>query len=133
LGHHPIWPVNGYTTPQQWVVPPSQGGEAWDIMREHRVRLYACSHIIAFDVQLHDGVAQMCSGGAGTEYGPNAAMPGQAEDPHFVLIGGLSGNLIEINRMGCGDQPPESWRLIRQGVGWEPDLGAQLPLIGAPP
>jgi hypothetical protein len=133
LGHHPIWPVNGYTTPQQWVVPAPQGQEAWDVMRAHGVRLYACSHIIAFDVQLRDGIVQLCTGGAGTEYGPNAAMPAPTEGLHFVLVEGLSGDIIGISRISCGGQPPETWRLIRHGARWEPDLGPQYALASPPP
>jgi hypothetical protein len=69
IGHHLIWPVNGFGNDlSPWNIPADEGERAWNIMRAKGISLYACSHIIAFDVQLHDGLAQLCTGGAGTEY-----------------------------------------------------------------
>src|ERR1019366_3088061 len=41
-------------------------------------------HVIAFDVQVHDGVLQITTGGAGTVFGPGGFMPGQTEYLHVV-------------------------------------------------
>src|SRR5215475_6000394 len=53
-------------------------------MRRFGVQAYLCSHIIAFDFQIRDGIVQLCTGGAGTAYGPGGAMPGETEYLHFV-------------------------------------------------
>ncbi|AGS24546.1 metallophosphoesterase family protein [Rhizobium etli] len=118
VGHHPIWPVNGYDRAPQWVAPADEGEEAWRIMRKHDVRLYVCSHIIAFDVQLKEGLAQICTGGAGTKYGPQSAMPGQVEGPHLVLASGLGSHRMVIERIGVAPTMREVWQLTREADGW---------------
>lgn len=55
----------------------------WSVLVRHRVLAYLCSHIIAFDAQVHQGIPQICSGGAGTNYGPGGFM-GEGEYHHFV-------------------------------------------------
>ena len=52
-------------------------------MHRDRVLAYLCSHVIAFDVQEHNDVLQICSGGAGTSCGPGGFM-GEGEYHHFV-------------------------------------------------
>ncbi|UWU19469.1 hypothetical protein N2599_37140 (plasmid) [Rhizobium sullae] len=118
VGHHPIWPINGYDRAPQWIVPADEGQKAWRIMQENNVRLYACSHIIAFDVQLKGGLAQVCTGGAGTKYGAQAAMPGQVEGPHLVLASGLGSDRMCIERIGVAPTEREVWRLTREADGW---------------
>ena len=66
VGHHPVHPVNGYAGSYQREIGPEHAGEFWDILVEHRVLAYVCSHILAFDVQVHRGVLQINSAGAGT-------------------------------------------------------------------
>ncbi|AGS25227.1 metallophosphoesterase family protein [Rhizobium etli] len=118
VGHHPIWPINGYDRAPQWVVPADEGEKAWRIMQENNVRLYVCSHIIAFDVQLKRGLAQVCTGGAGTKYGAHSAMPGQAEAPHLVLASGLGSTRMRIERIGMAPAVREVWALTREVNGW---------------
>jgi len=84
LGHHPIHAVNGYDEHPNWRIPPEAGSEAWSLMRRFGVQAYLCSHIIAFDFQIRDGIVQLCTGGAGTAYGPGGTMPGETEYLHFV-------------------------------------------------
>ncbi|MBI2191455.1 MAG: metallophosphoesterase [Planctomycetes bacterium] len=84
LGHHPLWPVNGYDEYPLWRVVPGQAMPFWDVLVRHGVLAYLCSHIIAFDVQAHRGVLQVATGGAGTLYGPGGFMPGPIEYLHTV-------------------------------------------------
>jgi hypothetical protein len=84
FGHHPIHPVNGYTRHPMWCLPPTARAEAWALFREYRVRAYICSHILAFDFQVHDDIIKLCSGGGGTSYGPGGLMPGTTEYHHFI-------------------------------------------------
>lgn len=84
FGHYPAFPVNGYTRYPLWRIVPDQARAFWAVLVRHGVCAYLCSHIIAFDVQVHDGVLQVCSGGAGTNFGPGGFMPGPAEYLHAV-------------------------------------------------
>ena len=84
LGHHPVFPVNGYDETPLWCIEPGQGRAFWEVLVRHGVLAYLCSHIIAFDAQVHEGVLQVTTGGAGTGYGPNGFMPGPVEYHHAV-------------------------------------------------
>lgn len=70
FGHHPAHAVNGYDQWPLWRMPPQHASEFWEILARYGVHCYWCSHIIAFDVQRHQGILQITSGGAGTRYGP---------------------------------------------------------------
>jgi len=129
LGHHPIWPVNGYDRAPLWVVPQAEGHRAWELMVKNGVILYACSHIIAFDVQLHHGMIQMCTGGAGTEYGPAGAMPGQVEGLHVVLVYGLGTKTLTIQQVSTRGGTDERWRLERTSCGWGPIYRSSLDYV----
>ncbi|MFC3227832.1 metallophosphoesterase family protein [Marinibaculum pumilum] len=85
-GHHPMLPVNGYRRFPMWRVAPDAAEQALAMMRKAGVAAYLCSHVIAFDLQVADGLLQICTGGAGTLYGPGGAMPGVVEDAHLVLL-----------------------------------------------
>ena len=73
-GHHPVFPVNGYDERPLWTINEAQGEAFWKVLVKHRVLAYLCSHIIAYDVQEHEGIVQICTGGAGTEFGPGGFM-----------------------------------------------------------
>jgi len=80
VGHHPVFPVNGFAGRQQRQIAPEQAQAFWRILVEHDVVAYLCSHILAFDVQVHDGVLQLLSAGAGTAH----RMPAESEYLHCV-------------------------------------------------
>jgi hypothetical protein len=82
-GHHPVFSVNGYDERPKWCIVQEEADAFWSVLVRHRALAYLCSHIIAFDVQEHDGVLQICSGGAGTNFGPGGFM-GEGEYHHFV-------------------------------------------------
>jgi hypothetical protein len=85
-GHFPIHAVNGYDRYPHWRVVPQEGEAFWKVLVRHGVIAYLCSHIIAFDVQVHEGVLQITSGGAGTVFGPGGFMPGCTEYLHAVQM-----------------------------------------------
>ena len=94
FGHYPVLPVNGYTQYPLWRVPPDSGDVLWRLLVEHRVKAYICSHVIAYDVRVRDGVLQICSAGAGTRYGPTADfMRGTSEFFHFLICELSEGSL----------------------------------------
>ena len=68
FGHHPVWTVNGYFSDYQRNIEHDNGQTFWRILVEHDVTAYVCSHILAFDVQVHEGVLQICTAGSGTAH-----------------------------------------------------------------
>jgi len=80
LGHHPVHPVNGFSGPYQREIAPQDGRAFWQVLVRHRVLAYLCSHILAFDVQVHEGVLQILTAGAGTAH----RMPEEIEYLHCV-------------------------------------------------
>jgi hypothetical protein len=80
LGHHPVHPVNGFSGAWQREIGPEHAGPFWDALVEGGVLAYVCSHILAFDVQVHRGVLQVCTAGAGTAH----RMPEGVEYLHVV-------------------------------------------------
>lgn len=80
IGHHPIHPVNGFSGAYQREVGPEHAAPFWDRLVQGGVLAYLCSHILAFDVQVHRGVLQICTAGAGTAH----RMPEGIEYLHFV-------------------------------------------------
>ena len=79
-GHHPVHPVNGFAGAYQRDVGPEHATAFWDILSENGVLAYLCGHILAFDVQVHRGVLQICTAGAGTAH----RMPEGIEYLHAV-------------------------------------------------
>jgi len=109
-GHYPVFPVNGYEAYPQWCFPPTQRQPFWDVLVKHRVQAYLASHIIAFDVQVHRGVPQITSGGAGTNYGPGGFMPGRSEYLHAVQVA--------IDRQGLRYQVHDVSGRVRERLSW---------------
>ena len=87
-----VYPINGFSGAYQREIGPEHAADFWDVLVESGVLAYLCSHILAFDVQVHRGVLQICTAGArhghrmpeGVEYlhcvqarsMPRAALPG---------------------------------------------------------
>ncbi len=111
-GHYPVHPVNGYTEYPLWRMDPTDGAPFWQVLVRHRVQAYLCSHIIAFDAQVHQGVLQLTSGGAGTQYGPNGFMPGPAEYLHLVQLA--------VDRRGLRYQVLDTRGRARERLVWPP-------------
>lgn len=80
IGHHPVHPINGFAGAYQREIGPEHAGEFWDALVDNGVLAYLCSHILAFDVQVHRGVLQVCTAGAGTAH----RMPEGVEYLHCV-------------------------------------------------
>lgn len=125
LGHHPIHPVNGYRESPKWCLPPDEGEQLWEVLASHAVDAYVCSHIIAFDVQVHRGVLQVTSGGAGTVYGPGGAMPCPPEYLHFVDIAADACGVRLRTRDAAGQ--------VREWLAWPPNETVRTDGRGADP
>lgn len=82
VGHHPVHPVNGFAGTYQREIGGEHAQPFWDALVEAGVLAYLCSHILAFDVQVHRGVLQICSAGAGTAH----RMPEGVEYLHAVQM-----------------------------------------------
>jgi hypothetical protein len=57
--------VNGRNVPFELEIAPDDGAKFWETLVRHKVIAYVCSHILTYDVQVHDGVLQILTGGAG--------------------------------------------------------------------
>ena len=80
VGHHPVFPINGFSGAYQREIGTEHGPTFWRLLVEHGVFAYLCSHILAFDVQVHEGALQIASAGAGTAH----RMPEGVEYLHAV-------------------------------------------------
>lgn len=85
-GHVPAHPLNGYSRYPVWRMFPDEATTFWEVLVKHGVIAYLCSHVIAFDAQVHSGVLQITTGGAGTNHGPRGFMPGRTEYLHAVQM-----------------------------------------------
>lgn len=121
-GHHPVHPVNGFSGAYQREIGPACGPAFWDTLVQADVTAYVCSHILAFDVQVHLGVLQICTAGAGTEH----RMPEEIEYLHAVQASldaeGLRYQVFDIGgrireRLSWPIALPsdDRWLLVRSG------------------
>jgi hypothetical protein len=138
MGHYPVHSVNGYARYPLWRIPPDEGRPFWEVLVRHRVLAYFASHIIAFDAQVHDGVLQVVSGGAGTNYGPGGFMPGPPEYLHFVqaALDGQGLRYQTIDTLGAArewltwplpDPPADAWEAVTSGPARTPSVPAVSP------
>jgi hypothetical protein len=68
FGHQPAYPVNGCSGECMRELAPEAARLLWQCLVRHRVVAYICSHLLAFDVQVHQGVLQILSAGSGTAH-----------------------------------------------------------------
>jgi len=80
LGHHPAYPINGFDGAFQRNMDLAGRAAFWDVLVRHGVLAYVTSHIMSFDVQIHRGVLQITTAGAGTQ----PLMPEDVEYLHCV-------------------------------------------------
>ncbi len=80
IGHHPVHPVNGFSGAYQREIGPEHASTFWDTLVQGGVVAYFCSHILAYDAQVHRGVLQVCTAGAGTAH----RMPEGIEYLHLI-------------------------------------------------
>ena len=128
LGHHPVYPINGFSGPYQRHLDAADGRAFWDILVRHGVLAYVCSHIMAFDVQAEAGVLQISTAGAGTL----PLMPAETEYLH--------GMQMALDDQGLRYQVLDTAGRVREWLAWplaEPAKPAWQPLAAghqpAPP
>ena len=108
VGHHPAFPVNGYVGSYQRTIGDEYVPAFWRILRNNGVLAYLCSHILAFDVQCHEGVLQITSAGAGTQH----RMPEEIEYLHAVQMA--------IDSNGLQYQVLDDAGALRESLSWPP-------------
>jgi len=106
IGHHPIFSINGFAGAFQREVAPDDGAAFWRVLVRHGVAAYLCSHMLAFDVQAHDGVLQIMSAGAGTAH----LMPPETEYLHCVQVA--------LDAAGLRYQTLDTDGAIREWLSW---------------
>ena len=122
IGHHPVFPVNGFSGAYQREIGHEYARPFWDILVNENVLAYLCSHILAFDVQAHRGVLQICTAGAGTAH----RMPEDVEYLHCVQAAldthGLRYQVLDTNgavrerlEWPIPDPDPNRWAALPSG------------------
>ena len=106
VGHHPAYPVNGYAGDYQRTIAPECVDRFWEILVEHDVTAYLCSHILAYDAQVHCGVLQICTAGAGTAH----RMPEGDEFLHAMQVA------LDDDGLRC--QVLDTDGIIRETLSW---------------
>jgi hypothetical protein len=106
FGHHPVFPVNGFSGPYQREIGLEDGRAFWRVLVRHGVLAYVCSHILAFDVQIHDGVLQLLTAGAGTAH----RMPEETEYLHCVQLA--------LDAEGLRYQVLDTAGRVREALSW---------------
>jgi hypothetical protein len=114
FGHHPVFPVNGFSGAYQREIGPDYTATFWDLLVEHGVTAYICSHILAFDVQVHRGVLQITTAGAGTAH----RMPEGIEYLHLVQMA--------LDAEGLRYQVVDTAGATRETLEWPGDLAAEI-------
>lgn len=107
VGHHPAFAVNGFSGPYQRTIGDEYVAEFWSLLTGNGVLAYLCSHILAFDVQCHQGVLQITSAGAGTAH----RMP-ETEYLHCVQMA--------VDRSGLRYQVLDEDGDVRETLAWPP-------------
>ncbi|MGI9598260.1 MAG: metallophosphoesterase family protein, partial [Acidimicrobiales bacterium] len=108
VGHHPAFPVNGFSGEYQREIGRSDRDRFWETLVRNEVAAYLCSHILAFDVQVHRGVLQVVSAGAGTAH----RMPAETEYLHCVQA--------TIDEAGRRYQVVDRAGKVRERLTWPP-------------
>ncbi|MEF0939720.1 metallophosphoesterase family protein [Rhizobium sp. BR 362] len=123
LGHHPVFPINGFSGSYQREIGSDYTKRFWDILVEAEVLAYVCSHILAFDVQVHRGVLQLCTAGAGTAH----RMPEGVEYLHCIQAAldadsfryqvlDTNGAVREQLQWPFKPSGPEAWQDLSPGI-----------------
>ncbi len=108
LGHHPVHPVNGFSGAYQREIGHEYAEVFWTTLKEAGVLAYVCSHILAYDVQVHEGVLQICTAGAGTAH----RMPEGIEYLHCIQAA--------LDRDGLRYQVLDTNGIARERLHWPP-------------
>ncbi|GGJ29801.1 metallophosphoesterase family protein [Neoroseomonas lacus] len=121
LGHHPVFPINGFEGNCQREIAHEDRARFWGILVDAGVLAYVCSHILAFDVQVHRGVLQLCTAGAGTAH----RMPEGVEYLHCVQAA--------LDAEGLRYQVLDTDGVVREALAWPPRLTDGLPWVAIGP
>jgi Calcineurin-like phosphoesterase len=121
LGHHPVFPINGFAGTYQREIGHEYVRPFWDVLVNEGVLAYVCSHILAFDAQAHRGVLQICTAGAGTAH----RMPEGVEYLHCIQAA--------LDEQGLRYQVIDTDGTVRERLEWpltdpDPALWKNLPL-----
>lgn len=110
IGHHPVFPVNGFEGPFQREIGPPHAEAFWAVLERYGVLAYLCSHILAFDVQVHRGVLQVTTAGAGTAH----RMPEGVEYLHALQAA--------LDADGFRFRVVDDTGAVREALSWPPVL-----------
>lgn len=117
FGHHPVFSINGFAGAYQRDIEPENGRRFWDILVEHEVFAYFCSHMLAFDASVERGVLQIMTAGAGTKH----RMPEESEYLHAAQVA--------IDATGLRYQVLDDCGELREHLTWPPATDGNTPWI----
>lgn len=106
--HHPVFPVNGFSGTYQREIGHEYAEEFWGILADAKILAYVCSHNLAYGVQVHRGVLQICTAGAGTAH----RMPEGVEYLHCIQAA--------LNESGLRYQVLDTDGVMREQFQWPP-------------
>jgi len=112
FGNNPVFTVNGFFADYQRNIEAKNGRLVWDILVKHGVLAYVCSHILAFDVQVQEGVLQICTAGSGTAH----RMPEGIEYLHALQVA--------LDDDGFRYQVLDTVGTVREWLTWDWDIPA---------
>lgn len=110
LGHHPVFPINGFSGAYQRELEPENGRRFWEVLVRHGVIAYFCSHMLAFDARVEQGVLQIMTAGAGTKH----RIPEEIEYLHAVQAA--------LDADGLRYQVLDDTGVVRESLDWPPKL-----------
>jgi hypothetical protein len=110
FGHHPVFPINGFSGAYQRELEPENGRRFWEVLVRHGVLAYFCSHMLAFDARVEQGVLQIMTAGAGTKH----RMPEESEYLHAVQVA--------LDSEGLRYQVLDDTGAKREWLDWPPKL-----------
>jgi len=140
FGHHPVFPINGFVGSHQREIAHEIGPKFWQILVRHGVLAYWCSHILAFDVQVHEGVLQILTAGAGTAH----RMPEEIEYLHAMQAAldrnGLRYQVLDTDAVArewlqwpFTEPQPSRWQSLLSGVQPAPRQEPMTPTLANTP
>lgn len=129
FGHHPVFPINGFSGAYQRELESENGRIFWDVLVRHEVIAYFCSHMLAFDARVEQGVLQIMTAGAGTKH----RMPEEIEYLHAMQVA-LDGDGLRYQVLDDTGVVRESleWPLrLSPSARWQP-LASHQPAFALP-
>src|SRR5262249_33585691 len=108
-------------------IPVKDWQKVWDVFTKHKVTAYLTSHVLAYDVQVMDGILQICSAAAAL----TERKTGYPDTTGFVHL-----TQIPIHKQGLRVHALDVDGIVRETLSWPfaaPPSASWTPLTDAMP